>query len=42
MIKFSNLPIVLYLASIPLISYGTMGENPFFAWVGFGAIVIAG
>lgn len=42
MMNLSNLPIILYLAAIPLISHGTLGENEFLMWLGFGAILVGG
>lgn len=42
MINLSNLPIILYLVAIPLISYGTTGGNLALTWLGFGALLIGG
>ncbi len=42
MINLSNLPIILYLIAIPLISSGTTGGNPVLTWLGFGALFIGG
>ena len=40
--NLSNLPIVLYLVSIPLISMGTTSGNEALTWLGFGALLIGG
>ncbi len=42
MINLSNLPIILYLLAIPLISFGTTGNNLGLTWLGFGALIIGG
>lgn len=37
-----NLPVILYLVAIPLISYGAMGGNQALIWLGFGALLFGG
>jgi hypothetical protein len=37
-----NLPIILYLIAIPLISFGSTGGNPALTWLGFGALLFGG
>jgi len=41
MYNLSNLPLILYLAAIPLISAGTTAERPGLTWIGFLAILCA-
>ena len=41
MTNLSNLPLVLYLASVPLISAGTTAGRPGLTWIGFLALLSA-
>jgi hypothetical protein len=41
MYNLSNLPLILYLAAIPLISTGTTADRPALTWIGFLAILCA-
>ncbi len=37
-----NLPVILYLVAIPLISYGSTSGNQALTWLGFGALLFGG
>ncbi len=41
MFNISNLPLILYLAAIPLISSGTTADRPALTWIGFLALLSA-
>lgn len=40
--RIDNLPILLYLAAIPLVSYGTVAGVAPVTWLGFAAVVAGG
>lgn len=41
MIRLSNLPLFLYLLSIPLVSSGTTSDQAALTWIGFLCILCA-